>query len=155
MVQLPKLRAAELVTITDSIPLKEIENTKDVRQLGELSKVLRVAAGEAVVELENIQKMQNELVNRFKKEFEEATSTITEEEDKKKVQEELTAKMNNEFNNTMQPLISNLEEQFKEKVDVELSNELLEKLKWVFDKYGIKSYTNRAAFLEVADALGV
>lgn len=158
--KLPAIRVNELASVVDSIKLSELETTKDIRITNGLVKDLRksltplIEADEKLLEVINSQ--AKEVKENFQKEVSERLSDETLSEDQKRA---VVAEANNRFNAEMALKFPAETQAMKDanqaELTVSLGNDEFEKLKQLFEKYGIKMYLNKEAYLQVADALEV
>lgn len=147
----------ELAQVMDSIPVSELQTTKDIRLASSLVRDLRAACGDYGEKKADFDVKTTELAKPFQEQYNSEVSTndkMTEVEKKafaKKLDEELMAAIKEKYGAEL----TAIEERAQTVVTAELSDEKFAKLKELFEKHATKFYIVKSVYLDVADALGI
>jgi len=153
-VKLIAIRFHELATVIDSVPLSELKTTKEIRLSTNLVKDIVEGIKDYTEVFQSLQSKKLTLLPKYRLMFDQLPQEMsTAEKDAE------AAKLNNELEAEAKQLFpeesAKLEEFATKELEIELSDEKMELLKSLFNTYGAKSYKSKAAYVQVADALGI
>ena len=152
---LPMQRVYELVTVVDSIPLKDLGTIKDIRLTTNLIKDLRDTCTEFATKNEDLAVKQAEIAKKYQEEYaEKRDSGEVSEAELKVLAREMDEKLNAEIKEKLGTETEVLQSEGEAEVKVDLSDEKHSKLKELFSKYAAEKYLSKKVFIQVADALG-
>lgn len=153
-VKLSALRVYELSTVIDSISPKDLITIKDIRLTSNLVKDLQTACKDYSDKMNDLGVKQQTLLKKYQESIKDKIEELPEEEKQalinetnNKFQAEVTKKYGKELDETNKTGLG--------EITVELSDEKMERLKDLFDKYAAQMYVKKDILLEVAEALGL
>lgn len=147
----------ELSQVMDSIPVSDLQTTKDVRLASSIVRDLRAACGDYGEKKADFDVKTVALAKPYQERY---NTEVTENEKMSEIEKKLLAKKYDEqlmaeIKETYGAEYTALEEQAQTVVTAEISDEKFARLKELFDKYAARFYVVKSVYLEVADALGL
>lgn len=152
---LPAIRLAELVSVVDAIPPKDLGDLKSIRLSVGIVNDLKAALKDYSEKSEALTVLSVDLMKPYQEKFNAFLGTNPTKEAQDNFAKDLDKDFQAELNSKFATEIKALDEAGKVVVSVELGEEKFSKLKEFFTKYGPERYLNKKIFVEVADALGL
>lgn len=154
-VSLPMLRLMELTSVVDSLSMQQIGSTiKDIRLATKMVEDLKAVCKPYAEKSDVFNRKQAELIKPYQDEFMMKKESLSDQE-LKALEADVNARFAKESEEKYGEERKAIEEEGKQVVKVELSDEKFTKLKELFEKYAAEKYLRKDVLVEVADALGI
>ena len=153
-IKLKSFRVYELSTVIDDIQPKELANLKDIRLAATIVKDLQDGCKEYSEKRNDLSVKQQAILRKYQEELQPKLKDLSKEE-QEKLTNEANVKFQAEVNEKFSKDFAALEAKAIEECTIELADDKHDKLCEFFRKFAIQKYIQKAALLEVMEALGI